>query len=197
MTELTLRIETLRRFNACDLHTRVDDITRVMGRVLHEDEEIPLRTWWDLDTTSVVDMWWSLRCLGEPGQRIGVEAACLAARRVLRRTPEQDRPACLAAIEAAEGWLRGDVTHEECREAASAAGINENYDGADEAACDAAAAAINAAAAAINAAAAYVAASYAVSAAAYVDASPPYDADVADAEREHQRADLYRLTFGD
>jgi len=141
MTEPTLSITTLRRFDACDLYKRVDDITRVMGRVLHEDEEIPLRIWWDLDTTSVADLWWSLRCLGEPGRRIGAEAACLAARRVLPLTRVQDRAMCLAAIEAAEGWLRGDVAPEECREAAAAA-----YAAADAAAYAAADAAADAAA---------------------------------------------------
>lgn len=118
---LTLSIATLRRHESCELDDRIADLCRTLGRDVPEDEEIPLRVWWDLGTTSTPDLWRSLRYLGEPGKRIGVEAACLAARRVLRRTREQDRPVCLAAIEAAEGWLRGDVTREECWEAADAA----------------------------------------------------------------------------
>ena len=177
MSKLTLSITTLRRHEACDLHKRVADLNATLGREVPEDEKVPLRTWWDLDTTSVADLWWSLRCLGEPGRRIGVEAACLAARRVLPLTREQDRPACLAAIEAAEGWLRGEATAEDCRRAYTVAAAAA-YAAAD--------------------AAAYAAADAAADAAAYAAyAADAADAADADAEREKQRADLYRIAFGD
>lgn len=191
MAELTLSITMLRRFEACDLYKRVADITRAMGRVLHEDDELPLRVWWDLGTTSVSDMWWSLRCLGESGKRIGVEAACLSARRVLPQVREHDRPVCLAAIEAAEGWLRGEVTQMECGKAAAGAdaAARAAYMAGTLASTEAAAAAAHATLASTEAAvrAAYAAARAAARAVHAADA----------AEREQQRIDLYRLALGE
>ena len=102
---LTLTIASLRRHRACDLDERIADLRRVLPDV-RDDEPVPLATWWALPSSSVEDRWWSLRA-AEPAldaRRLGVRAACRAARRVLPLVRERDRPVCLAAIEAAEAW---------------------------------------------------------------------------------------------
>lgn len=118
---LTLSIASLREHVACELDRRIADLRRVLPDVT-EDTPVPLRVWWGLPSTSVEDRWWSLRAV-EPApeaRRLGVRAACLAARRALPLTREQDRPVCLAAIEAAEAWA-ADPTEERARAAAYAA----------------------------------------------------------------------------
>lgn len=169
MGSLALSIADLGEHDACDLDDRIADLGRTLGRAVPEDERVPLRVWWDLTSTSVDNLWWSLRCLGEPGTRIGVEATCLAARRALSCVSESRRFVALTAIEAAEGWLRGEVTSAECRRPAADAFTVVAY------------AAHAAAYTAYTANAAYVA--HAI-------------ADGRVAERAAQRADLYRLAFG-
>lgn len=94
-----------------------------------------------------------------------VRLACWAARQVLDLVPEKGRWKAVAAIEAAEGWCRGEVSREECRAAANAAVAAANA--ADDAADAAAAAAANAAYAAYAAAAADADAANAAADAAY------------------------------
>jgi len=187
---LTLTIASLREHSACNLDKRIADIRRVLPDVT-DNTPVPLRVWWDLPTTSVENRWWSLRAV-EPaleGRRLGVRAACLAARRVLPLTREQERPVCLAAIEAAEAWA-ADPTEERARAAAAAADAARAARAAD--AADAAARAARAADAAYAAADAADAAADAAYAAA--DAAAADDAYAAyAAEREAQRADLDRL----
>ena len=79
-----------------------------------------------------------------------VRLACWCARQVLDLVRESDRAVCLAAIEAAEGWCRGEVSEREVRDAAAAA--NAAAAAAYAAAYAATNAAANAAYAAANAA---------------------------------------------
>ena len=51
---LTLTIASLRKARACELDARIVDLRRVVPDVA-EDTEVPLRTWWDLPTTSHAD----------------------------------------------------------------------------------------------------------------------------------------------
>jgi len=120
---ITLSIADLRRCRACELPARVADLTRHLGRVPADDEAISLATWWALHTTSVPDMWWSLGAAqpAEAAKRVAVVAACRAVRRVLPLARPRDRAICEAAILAAEGWLAGTHTVEQCREAMAAA----------------------------------------------------------------------------
>ena len=177
---LTLTIASLRGHEACGLDERIADLRCALPDV-EEDTPVPLRVWWDLPSTSISDRWWSLRAV-EPqfeGQRLGVRAAALAARRVLHLERERDRPVCLAAIEAAEAWAE-DPTPEQAEMARAAAAAAPAYTAAAAAAYAAAAAA-----AANTDADAYAAASYAYAANAA--------AAVRAADREAQRLDLDRL----
>ncbi len=187
---LTLTIAALRRNHACYLDKRIADLRRVLPDVT-DDQPVPLATWWALPSTCVEDRWWSLRAT-EPAldaQRLGVRAACRAARRVLPLVREQDRAVCLGAIEAAEAWAEGPTD----QRAAYARGGARGTRAAARAAATPAAYASYAAANAAYAAAA---------AAAYADAHASYaaaDARAADVaatrfeEREAQRADLDEL----
>lgn len=85
--------------------------------------------------------------------KMQVRFAVFCARQVIDLVAEKDRPVCLQAIEAAEGFIEGKVSKEECRDAAYAA-----YAAADAA---------NAAYAAYAAARAAYAAAYAANAATY------------------------------
>ena len=175
--ELTLTIADLRRRRACDLDERIADLRCVLPDV-QDDEPVPLTTWWALPSTCVEDRWWSLRA-AEPAidaRRLGVRAACRAARRVLPLEPEL-RAVCLGAIDAAEAWAE-EPTDERATAAACAA--YAAFAAADAAAACAAYAAFAAAYAAYVDAAAYAAADAAYAAyAAYVDAAADAAADAA------------------
>ena len=179
---LTLSIASLREHEACDIYGRIADLRRVLPDVT-DDTPVPLRTWWDLPTTSISDRWWSLRAVDPEieGQRLGVRAAALAARRVLPLVREQDREVCLDAIEAAEAWAAEPT---EDRAAAARASAYAAY------AADAAYAAAYAYAASADA---YDAAACAYAAAHVYDAAHAAHAAHAAAEREAQRLDLDRL----
>jgi hypothetical protein len=58
----------------------------------------------------------------EKSKRVSVRCATWAAREVLHLVREQDRAVCEKAIEAAEGWLSGDVAHAAAYAAYVAAG---------------------------------------------------------------------------
>lgn len=181
----TLSIAEMRAAQACDLDARIADIRNTLGRDVAEDEAIPLKTWWDLKTTAVRDMAQMLKFLGEPGRRIGVRAACLAARRASPFVREHVRPAYHSAIEAAEGWLRGETTQEDCHEVASCIFAGVGPAGAFAvAACTVAAAAATATADADR----YIshALNHAATCAGYTYA----------AELKQQRAELYLIAFG-
>jgi hypothetical protein len=197
---LTLTIASLRRHDACDLDDRIADLHRVLPDAA-DDDPIPLRIWWDLPSTSIPDCWWSLRA-AEPqleSRRLAVRAVCLAARRVLPLTREQDRSVCVEAIEAAEAWA-DEPTAERARacqiaaNAANAAYAAYAANAAYAAAARAAAADAAYAAYAADATAAYAAAYSAAATAAADAAYAAYATAAADAaERATQRADLDRL----
>jgi hypothetical protein len=182
---ITLTIADLRKRDACDLDKRIADLRRVLPDV-RDDEPVSLATWWALPSTSVPDRWWSLRA-AKPAldaRRLGVRAACRAARRVLPLVREQDRAVCLTAIEAAEAWAE-EPTDERATYARG---------GADAARAAASAAATPAAYASYAAANAAYAAAYADAYAAAAAAAAAANAAAnADAEREAQRADLDEL----
>jgi hypothetical protein len=119
MTDLTLSIATLHEEGACHLSMRVENLRKKLGREVPVDEEIPLKTWWSLETTTVSDMWWSLRYLGKPGYFVGVGAACFAVRRMLSTANERALSVGLTAIETTEGWLQERVTGYECAKVAA------------------------------------------------------------------------------
>lgn len=206
---LTLSIASLRQHNACDLDERVADLRRVLPDV-GEDDPVPLRTWWDLPTTGRHDRVWSLRAVSDPmaGRVLGVRFACLAVRRVLYLTHEGARPACLAAIEAAELWalgpsVRAAVRARRAGDAASVAyghasrAVNgaRTVDAIDFTIVYRAARATYAAYAVARAAGAHVSdAVYASGAVCAVAANIIYaSSDAYDDEHEAQRADLDRL----
>jgi len=121
---LTLTIASLREHNACDLDDRIADLRRVLPDAA-DDDPIPLRIWWDLPSTSILDRWWSLRAV-EPqleSRRLAVRAVCLAARRALPLTRNQHRSVCVAATEAAEAWAEEPTAERAraCRIATAAA----------------------------------------------------------------------------
>lgn len=198
---LTLSIASLRTHHACDLETRIADLRRVLPDVT-DDQPVPLRVWWDLPSTSVLDRCWSLRAVEPalPARVLGVRAAAAAARRVLHLTREQDRPVCLAAVEAAEAWAAEPTEERRWGVVIAARAAAYAADAARVAyavhAARAAAHAANAARAAAHAAnAAPFVVAYAAAAAA-ADAAAAAAADAAaddDAERAAQRADLDRL----
>jgi len=217
VTCITLTIADLRMCNACDLDrlqsdsplkiTRVADLTRHLGCAPDDDEPLPLRTWWDLPTTSVPNRWWSLRAAApvKPIKLFAVRGACLAARRVLPLTREEDRVLCLTAIEAAEAWVANP-----CEETVAAARAAYSARAADAASSPADPASIAArdavdyamaAARATARAAAIDAVTYASATTFYVDCAivahaTANNADVdaaCNAEHEAQCADLDRL----
>lgn len=188
---LTLSIASLRRHHACEIAARIYDLRRVLPNVA-EDEPVPLRTWWDLPSTTIEDRNWSVRAAmpALTARVLGVRAACLAARRVLHLIG-QNRSVCLAAIEAAEAWAAAPTA--ERAVVAAAARDAVVYDNADTVA------------AIYAAAAAYWTAAVAAGGDEDVDAPLAYAADAIYygddldpdaaylAEREAQRADLDRL----
>jgi hypothetical protein len=187
---ITLTIADLRRHDACYLDKRIADLRRVLPDVA-DDEPVPLATWWALPSTSTQDRWWSLRA-AKPAldaRRLGVRAACRAARRVLPLVREQDRAVCLAAIEAGETWAAEPTDQRAANAyAADAAAAIAAASDAAYAACAAYAAARAARAAAYADADAYADAyADAAYAAAYAAANA---ANAAAAERQAQRADL-------
>jgi hypothetical protein len=201
---LTLSISDLRKPKACDLEERIEDLTQTLGRKPEEDEELDLKIWWSLKTTSVDNRFWSLRAVKPelPAQQLAVLASCRAARRVLPLVPAEDQAVCLAAIEAAEAWVA-----EPTKARAKAARLAGNaawavYAAARSAAYTAAYAAYASRSAARSAA--YTAAANAANAAnAAADAAARAAADAADAaawagaisraERQKQREDLDEL----
>lgn len=191
---LTLSIARLRRNRppVCGLNERIANLRRVLPDVA-EGDPVPLRTWWDLPTTSVEDRVWSLHYAVSPplmGRVLAVRFLCLAARRVLHLTREQDRAVSLAAIQAAEAWA-ADPSEE--RADVAAAARNDVAAAAVSAAYGCAAADIDF----VRAIAAMEAAIDAARVAAYGDPVTARSAHRAvcdyNAEREAQRADLDRL----
>ena len=113
---LTLTINDLRRVGACSLDNRIKDLCETLGREVPSDEAVGLGVWWNLPSTSVADMVWSLRMLGQSGGRIGVELACIASRRVLPIISDNTvREDCAAAISEVEAGVRSGVLAKHCR----------------------------------------------------------------------------------
>ena len=175
---LSITIAELRKHHACDLNARAAALSAHLGRVVADDEHVPLTTWAEV-TPSTSDLMWALRCCWYRGGRaVGVEVACRAAGRAMQHARHEDVPVLRAAVDAARGCIAGTVTLDEVMRAHAAAA--------------AAAYAAYAADAAYAAYAAYVAA-YAAYAAYAADAAAAAAYAAYAAARASQRADLLAL----
>ena len=107
---LSITIAELRKHHACDLDARIAALSAHLGRVVADDEHVPLTTWVEV-TPSTNDLIWALRCCWDRGGRaVGVEVACRAADRAMIYARPQDVPVLRAAVDAARGCIAGTVT---------------------------------------------------------------------------------------
>lgn len=107
---MTLTIQDLRDWRACDIDERVAELRAVLPDVADE-QPVPVETWWALPRSNALSCAWSLRC-AEPkdeARRVAIEFAVRAARRVLPSVLDQHRAVSVAAIEAAEAVLASDT----------------------------------------------------------------------------------------
>jgi hypothetical protein len=103
---LTLSIAALHAAKACDLSYRISDLSDHLGHRPQENEEIDLRVWLSLPSTTNRDAIWSLQAVSSAeAKRAGVYVASRSARRVEHLFPERVRDLCYRSIEAAEAWL--------------------------------------------------------------------------------------------
>lgn len=185
---MTLSIRTLRVSEACHLDRRISDLQRTLDRVVRRDEEIPLKAWFDLDSTTLGDAIWVTGVILDRLD-VAVEVARLAA----------DRSGCpcadAAADAAAEASERFAIHAAEADEA-NAKYVAAKEDGADYR--ERIEYAVRAGRADDNAAnAVRISVAYAAAAAEAADFASAAAADFAsadaDAELAAQWADLYRL----
>jgi len=128
---LTLSIDDLRDFEACDLAARIADLRAVLPDATDADP-IDVRVWWSLPSTSTADAIWSLRA-AQPPERAAAVAVLVAQ----------------CAATRAEGYARADArAARDARDAdaAAAAYAAARAAAATDAAARAAYAAANAAA---------------------------------------------------
>jgi len=106
LVRLTLSIAALRSAKACELSYRISDLSDHLGHRPQENEEIDLRVWLSLPSTTNRDAIWSLRAVSSTeAKRAGVYVASCSDRRVEHLFPERVRDLCYRSIEAAEAWL--------------------------------------------------------------------------------------------
>ena len=159
--KLTLSVSDLRKADACNLDERIADLTAHLGHTPAEDEQIDLKVWLDLPSTSHDDAIWALRA-AQPktdAARVSFFVAKAAADRVAHLLPVKKQTIITdAAAYAAQYANDAAVAAYVAAAAASTQAADAAY---------AAAAASTQAAEAVNAAAVAAAARAAVAAAAH------------------------------
>ena len=176
--------------------TRYIDFNQVIYSVRTKEVPLSIVVWWDHHGRAAWDASEDarelLRLLTYVDRKAAVKAACACARTTLKYIPPgEDRP--LKAIQTAEAWTRGEVTEEDCRQAANAAASAARA--AANAANAGAASAVRAAALAAYAAA-YAAACARAEAAAAANAAAAYAANAAaEATAAHCKYEKWNQTY--